>query len=106
MARVDKGGVNGADIKAGKKAGVGAVANINNNADGGGKITDRHADLVGLVFAALTAANYADNSNLAVPERTSSGAATSTSDEFLAIFAAFTNTTLEKESKVCESNPF
>ena len=102
----DKGGVGGADIEAGKKAGAGAIASTDNSADGGDKVTDRHAGLAGLAFAALAAADCADNSNLAVPEGTPSGAATSTSDEFLATFAALANTTLERESKVCESNPF
>ena len=102
----DKGGVGGADIEAGKKAGAGAIASTDNSADGGGKVTDRHAGLAGLAFAAFTAVDCADNSNLAVPEGTPSGAATSTSDEFLATFAALANTTLERESKVCESNPF
>ena len=102
----DKGGVGGADIEAGKEAGAGAVASTDNSADGGGKVTDRHAGLAGLAFAALATVNCADNSNLAVLEGTSLGAATSTSDEFLATFVALANTTLERESKVCESNLF
>ena len=102
---VDKSDLDRANIEAGKKAGVRAVASTDNNANGGGKVTDRHAGLAGLAFAALAAVDCADNSNLAVPEGTPSSAATSTSDEFLATFAALRNVILERKSKVCESNP-
>ena len=58
------------------------------------------------MFAAFATIDFANNSNLAIFEGTPSSAATSTSDEFLATFAALANTTLERESKMCESNPF
>ena len=106
VGEADKDGVGGVDIEAGKKTGAGAVGSTDNSTDCDGKVIDLHVGLAGLAFAALAAADCADNSNLAVPEGTPSGAATSTSDEFLATFAALANTTLERESKVCESNPF
>ena len=102
----NKGGIGGADIEAGKKADVEAVVSTDNSADSGDKITDQYAGLIGLAFAALTTANCANNSNLAIPEETPSIAATSTSNEFLATFATFANTTLKKKSKVYKSNPF
>ena len=58
------------------------------------------------MFAILATTNCANNSNLAIPKGTFSDATTSTSDKFLAIFAALANITLERESKICESNPF
>ena len=102
----DKTGVGRANIEARKKAAVEAIASTDNSADDDNKVTDQHTGLAGLAFAALAAANCADNSNFAVLEETPSSAATSTSDKFLATFAALANTTLERESKVCESNPF
>ena len=38
LSRANKGGVGKANIEANKKAGVGIVANINNNVDGGNKV--------------------------------------------------------------------
>lgn len=38
--RTDKGGTGGANIKVGKKAGAGAIASTNNNADSSGKVID------------------------------------------------------------------
>ena len=99
-------GLGRADIEAGKKAGAGAVTSIDNSTNDGNKVTDQYADLAGLAFAALAAANCANNSNLAVPEEISLDPATSTSDGFFATFATLANTTLERESKVYEFNLF
>ena len=96
----DKGSVGKADIKTYKKIDAETVASTDNSADGGNKVTDQHADLADLMFAALATVNCADNSNLTVL------AAITTSGKFLAIFATLANITLEKKSKVCESNPF
>ena len=40
LGRADKGGVDRADIEAGKKASARGIASIDNSADSGGKITD------------------------------------------------------------------
>ena len=105
IGKTDKGDVGGANIEIGKKAGIRAVASINNSVNSGGKVTDQHVGLVTLIFTTLATANSANNSNLAIPEKTLLGAATSTSDEFLITFAAFANITLERE-QMCECNPF
>lgn len=106
MDKINKSEVDEADIEAGKKASIEAVASTNNNVDSGGKITDWHAGLTDLVFAALTTANCISDFNIVVPKKTFLGTATSTSDKFFTIFAIFPNTTLEKKPNMCESNPF
>ena len=106
MGGANKGDVSGANIESGKKAGIGVVISTDNSADSGGKVTDWHISLAGLAFAALAPADCANNSNLAISEGTPSNAASSTFNEFLATFAVFANTTLKRESKMCESNPF
>ena len=94
-----------AEIKAGKNASAKNVTSINNSADGGRKIINQYVGFTSLVFATLTAANYADISNLTIPESTPPGTITTTSDEFLATFATLFNTTLGKK-QVYKSNPF
>lgn len=122
LDRADKSGVNGlnkgevdganksridrANIEIGKKANIRAVASTNNSTDGGNKITDQHIGLASLAFIALAAANYTGNSNFANLKKTLSSAVTSISDKFLAIFAAFTNITLEKKSNIYKFNLF
>lgn len=104
--RANKGSMSRADIETGRKAGAGAVASTNNNADGGDKVTDEQAGFTDLAFATFTTADYPDNSNPNVSKETTSGAAISTFDKFLAIFAALVNTTLKRKSKMYEFNLF
>ena len=106
VGKANKGDVSGANIKVGKKADARVITSTNNNTDGGSKATDKYAGLADLAIAILATADCADNSIFAVPEETPSGAITSTSDEFLAIFAVFANTILERESKMYKSNLF
>ena len=101
----DKSDVSRTDIEAGKKASVGAITSTDNSTDGSGKIINQYTGFGTLTFAALTTVNFADNSNLAILERTPLGAATSTTNEFLATFATFANITLEKE-QICKFNTF
>lgn len=104
---VDKGGVGGVDIEVGKKAGVVANASTDSSADGDGdgRAIDQRADLESVAIAALPAVDNAENSNLAIPDGPHSGTATSTSDKFLATFAALANTTFERETNICKSTP-
>ena len=106
LGGADIGGVSRVNIEAGKKAGAEVITSTNNSTDNGGKVTNQHIGLASLAFAALATTNCADNSNLADPEGIALGAATSTLDEFLATFASLANTTLEKQSKIYESNSF
>ena len=106
MGGANKSGVGGANIGVGKKASTKAVANIDNSKDDGGKVTDQHLGLASLIFATLAATNCANNSNLAIFEKTPSDAATSTFDKFFITFAAFANTTLKRELNVYKFNPF
>lgn len=101
--RANKGSMSRADIETGRKAGAGAVASTNNNADGGGKVTDEQAGFTDLAFATFTTA---DNSNPNVSKEATSGAAISTFNKFFAIFAALVNTTLKRKSKMYEFNLF
>lgn len=102
----DKDKINWADIETGKKASGGAVTSTNNSINGGGNVIHRHAGLASLAFIAFAAANCAGDSNFAVPEETSLGAVTSTSDNFSTTFVTLVNKTLEKEPNVCISNLF
>lgn len=104
--RANKGRVDKANIERDKKTGARAVVSTDNSTDDGDKLTDQYAGLTSLLFPALTIANCAGNSNLAISKKTSSGAAISTFDEFFAIFSALANTTLKKKPNVCKSNLF
>ena len=95
-----------ANIEAGTKSGARAVPNTDNNADGGGKLTNWHAEFAGFALAALATANCDGNSNLAISKETFLRIAISTPNKILATFAGFANTTFEKKPKVCKSNPF
>ena len=106
LGKANKSKTGGASIETKKKAAAGDIANTDNSANGGGKVTDQCAGLTDLAFAALAAANYAGNSNLVVPEKTPLGAATSIFDEFFTIFAAFANIILERKSMMYKSNLF
>ena len=53
----DKDSMGEANIEVDKKVGTRAVANTDNSTDGGGKVTDCHAGLAGLAFAAHAAAD-------------------------------------------------
>ena len=57
------------------------------------------------MFAALITTNYVSNFNLVISKEISLGTIISTSNKFLAIFAALTNTTLKK-AKLYKSNLF
>ena len=86
VSRANKGGVGEANIEAGKKASAGAITSTNKSIDGSSKVIDQHIGLANLAFTTLTTANYADNSNLTVLEKTPLGATTSTSDKFFCYF--------------------
>ena len=108
LGKTVKGEIGETDIKAGvgvgrdniqvsKKANVGAIISIDNSADSSSKITNSHLGLANLPFATLDTANCNDNSNLVVPKKTPSGAATFIADKFLAFLATLANTTFEKK---------
>lgn len=105
---INKGEVGGVDIKADKKASAVASASIDSStdSDGDGRATNQRAGLKSVTIAALAAADNAEDSNIAVAEGLLSSAATSTFDKFFSAFATLANTTLERETNVCESTPF
>lgn len=94
------------NIEAGKKADIRVVISTDNSTKDGNKVTDQHAGIAGLTFAAVAIANSAGNFNLAIPEGTPLGITTFISNKFFDTFAAFANTTLGKKSNVYEFNPF
>ena len=60
-----------------------------------------------LTFAVFATANHANNSNLAILDKTPYlSATTSISNEFLTTLATFANTTLERKSNLYESYLF
>ena len=106
LERANKGGADRANIEISKKAIAGAVTSTNNSADGGGKVIDWCAGLASCGFALLAAIDCTGNFNLIIPKEIFLDAATSTFNEFLAIFAAFAKTTLEKKPKMYKFNLF
>lgn len=102
----NKSKATGANIKIDKKASIEVIGSTDNSIDNRDKVTNWRIDLIGLVFAALAAADYARNSNLATHKKTASNTTISTLDKFFAIFATLANTIFKRESKVCKSNLF
>lgn len=88
------------DIKAGAKIVIGTLYIVNS----GIKISDQHEKLIGLAIATLAMTNYANNFYFAIFVGLLWGIITSIPNNFLAIFAVFANTSLEKKTKVCEFN--
>ena len=105
IGKANKGSMGEANIKADKKTCTGTIANTDNSANGGNKITNWYAGHTDLAFTAYASANYANNSNLTISKGKFSGATTSIFDDFFATFAALANITLKK-IKIYEFNLF
>lgn len=105
IGRANNNGVDRTNFESSKKVGVRAVTNIN-NCSNCGKVNNPYTSFASLAFASLAIANYINDFNLAVFDKISSSAATPTFDRFVAIFAAFANTTLIRKTNICEFNLF
>lgn len=99
MNETNKGGAGKANIKAGKKTDARFVTSTNNSIDGGVKLTNQYVGLAVFAIVTLTAANYIDNSYLAICKETFLSAANFIPQNFSVMFTIFANIFLERKKR-------